>query len=157
MGAKNNDRQQITKMAHRHGVENIIDIIDWQPSDKVNSYIFSSKVCLVPHNDFEHTQTTVPHKLFQYMICSKPVLVSSCRPLERIVNETRSGLVFDANNSNDLAKKMIELYLKPEQAAIMGQNGFHAALGSYAWHHDAKRLIQMYRELDQKRLEDSAK
>lgn len=155
VGANNHNRQQITQMAQRHGVDDIVEIIDWQPFEKINSYIFSSRVCLVPHNDFEHTQTTVPHKLFQYMICSKPVLVSNCRPLARIVNETQSGLVFEADNSNDLANKLIKLYQEPEQASIMGQNGWHAALGSYAWRHDAKRLIQMYKELDQMRHADS--
>ena len=152
VGAKNHDRQQITKMARLYGVDDIVEIIDWQPFDKISSYIFSSRVCLVPHNNFEHTQTTVPHKLFQYMICSKPVLVSNCRPLARIVNETQSGLVFEANNSNDLAKKLIRLYREPEQATKMGENGSRAANGSYAWRHDAKRLVQMYEELEKSQI-----
>ena len=148
VGADNHSRQQISNLAKRNNVDDIVEIVDWQPFEKMNSYIFSSQVCLVPHNDFEHTQTTVPHKLFQYMICAKPVIVSSCRPLARIVNETQSGLVFETNNSNDLAQKLVRIYREPEQSAEMGQNGYRAATGKYAWHHDAKRLNQMYHNLE---------
>ena len=147
VGAKRDNRPQIESLARHFGVDDIVEVIDWQPFDKIISYIFSSSVCLVPHNDFEHTQTTVPHKLFQYMICRKPVLVSNCRPLARIVNDARCGLVFEANNYADFAKKLVALYQDSEQMAIMGQNGHRAALGSYSWRHDSKRLVQMYDEL----------
>lgn len=53
-------------------------------------------------------------------------------------------------------KEMIKLYLEPKQSAIVGQNGCHAALGSYAWRHDEKRLVQMYQELEQVRSSGSA-
>ena len=52
-----------------------------------------------PHEDFEHTQTTVPHKLFQYMMGRKTVLVSDCAPLKRIIGDNEAGYVFKAGGS----------------------------------------------------------
>ena len=150
VGAKGDQANQILSDAATLNVEDMVEVIGWQPFKKVNSYVMASKVCLVPHNDFEHTHTTVPHKLFQYMICSKPVLVSSCRPLKRIVEDTKAGVVFRANDPGDLAKKFIYMYENSHALNDMGLNGREAALGKYAWRHDAERLIDFYAGLSSK-------
>lgn len=144
VGAGKQDRSQILSEICNLGIGDIVEVIGWQPFHKVKSYVLASDVCLVPHNNFEHTQTTVPHKLFQYMICKKPVLVSSCKPLARIVKQTGSGLVFEANDCQNLADKLLYMYQHPEQLIEMGLHGQQAALGEYAWRHDAQRLIQLY-------------
>jgi len=148
VGARGQQQQMIEQEAQMLGISDLIDIIGWQPFNKVNSYMLASKVGIVPHNNFEHTQTTVPHKLFQYMICAKPVLVSDCRPLARIVKETGAGYVFTANDPEDLAKKLIEIYNHPQEALQKGKNGKKAALGSYAWRNDANQLLMMYTKLE---------
>jgi glycosyltransferase involved in cell wall biosynthesis len=115
--------------------------------EKVSNYILASHVCLIPHNNFEHTQTTVPHKLFQAMVCKKPVLVSDCKPLKRIIIETQAGKIFKANNNEDFAEKLISMYFDTKALAKFGDNGYKAACGEYAWRHDAARLNQIYSEL----------
>jgi len=141
-------RQQIMQIANKANAIDYLELVDWVPSNKVNSYIAASKVCLVPHNDFEHTNTTVPHKLFQYMIMKKPVIVSSCKPLKRIVEDTGSGLVFNANNSESLADCLIKLYKDGNKIAEKyGENGHQAALGKYSWKNDSGRLVRMYKDV----------
>ncbi len=130
------------------GAQDNVDIVQWQPFDTARSYIAASGACLVPHNDSEHTQTTVPHKLFQYMISGKPVVVSDVRPLRRIVEETQAGLVFKANDPRSLAEALITLHDTPGLAERLGENGRRAAAGPYAWRHDARRLVEVYRSLD---------
>jgi len=114
----------------------------------VNSYVMGSKVCLVPHNASEHTHTTIPHKLFQYMICGKPVLVSDCRPLARVVRRSGSGRIFTADDSDSFAEELVWMYHHENQVEQMGQNGRIAALGEFSWQHDARRLVGMYKDLD---------
>lgn len=147
VGANPKQRITIEKMVKTYGVQDRVEIIGWLPFDKINSYIFASKVCLVPHNDFEHTQTTVPHKLFQYMICAKPVLVSDCAPLARIVHDSDAGFIFKADDPESFARKLSYMHQHPEASARKGLSGRKAALGPYAWQHDAKRLCVMYDEL----------
>lgn len=124
-----------------------VEVLSWQPFDKVNSYVMASDVCLVPHNDFEHTQTTIPHKLFQYMICGKPVLVSDCRPLKRIIKQSKAGAIFKANDEKDLAKTLINMASHPAQLAEMGLNGQKAAMGPFSWKIDAEKLVRLYESL----------
>ncbi|MBI9079245.1 MAG: glycosyltransferase family 4 protein [Pseudodesulfovibrio sp.] len=148
VGAGEENAKMLRDRAELLGISDIVEIILWQPFDKVNSYIHASRVCLVPHNDFEHTHTTVPHKLFQYMVCKKPILVSDCRPLKRIVEETDSGFVFRANDPADFSNQLAFIHANEELAHSKAENGYKAALGPLAWKHDANRLVTLYKELD---------
>lgn len=145
-GAENQDL--LERKARDLGLADLVEVIRWQPFHAVSSYILASRVCLVPHNDFEHTQTTVPHKLFQYMICERPVLVSDCRPLRRIVEETGGGYVFRAGDPADFADQLAAIHADPAQAAECGRRGREAALGPFAWRHDAARLVALYAGLE---------
>ncbi len=149
VGIQNDDQQKyFMKMAKEANASQYVELINWVPSYKVNSYIAASEVCLVPHNNFEHTNTTVPHKLFQYMMMKKPIIVSSCAPLKRIVEDAKCGLVFNANDSNDLAFCLAELYKNwNELSEKYGVNGYQAALGRYSWKNDSQSLVNMYNEL----------
>ena len=149
VGANENKRKSIVSEAEALGVSEAVTVLGRQPFSKVGSYILASNVCLVPHNNLEHTQTTIPHKLFQYMICGKPVLVSDCRPLSRVVALSKSGRIFNANDSDSLAKELLWMYHHPDELAVMGENGRIAALGMFSWRHDASRLVNMYEEIDQ--------
>ncbi len=134
----------INQFRAENGVESHIDALGWQPYSRVQSYIKASDVCLVPHNDFEHTQTTVPHKLFQYMICAKPVLVSDCRPLKRIVESADAGFVFRASDPEDFARTVIQMYESRSAFPEYGARGRRAALGPFSWTHDAKRMLDIF-------------
>lgn len=149
VGAKEDQEKKILTFAVSLDVKYLVQIVSWQPFEKVNSYIMASRVCLVPHDDFEHTHTTLPHKLFQYMICSRPVLVSSCRPLKRVIEDTQAGVVFKASDPRNLADKLVYMYKNPDKLKIMGNNGRKAALGKYAWRHDAKKLLDFYSTLSE--------
>lgn len=138
------DRTELEELAAQLGVSNSVTIVPWVAAEDVSDYLRASEICLVPHNDFEHTQTTVPHKLFQYMLCGKPVLASDCRPLARIVSGTGAGSVFVANDAGSMAQCLIEMRDDPKSLLRMGECGKRAARGNYSWAHDQTRLVELY-------------
>ena len=69
----------------------------------------------------------------------KPVLVSSCPPLKRVVEDSECERVFEEGNSNDMAKKIYEMFKDSNFLNNMGENGKWAALTKYSWKNDAKR------------------
>ncbi|HEC35150.1 MAG TPA: glycosyltransferase WbuB [Anaerolineae bacterium] len=127
-------------------LEERVTFIGWQPFERVPSFIALSTVCLVPSESNPQTEATIPHKLFQYMLLGKPVVVSSCRPLRRVVEETGGGLVFEAGNSYSLAQAVIQLK-DPELREQMGRAGRQAALGKYNWERASEKLLGVYEEL----------
>lgn len=130
------------------GADKYVKIVPRVPSSLVSEYIRSSAVCLVPHNDTEHTNTTIPHKLFQYMLLEKPVLVSDCPPLKRVVEDAKCGLVFQRNNPSEMAQMFIKMATNPDKMKDWARNGRIAAFGPYAWRHDAERLVAMYGKIN---------
>ncbi len=131
-------------ISRRLGIEQSIRFEGWQPHGRLKSYMMAADVCLVPHRRTPHTDATIPHKLFQYMYCAKPVVVSDCLPLQRIVEETESGLVFENDDPASLARSVIELAGRPELRSAMGDRGHAAVLERFNWKVEAARLVEMY-------------
>jgi glycosyltransferase involved in cell wall biosynthesis len=144
---KNSDA--LRQMARKLGIASHICFEGWQDFQKFPSYIEASDVCLIPHLKNVHTDNTIPHKLFHYMLMEKPVVVSDCNPLRRIVEETRCGLVFESNNPEQLAARIIELFENPQLRAEFGQHGREAVSQKYNWTTAAKQLVTVYRQLEQ--------
>jgi glycosyltransferase involved in cell wall biosynthesis len=105
----------------------------------------------VPHLKTVHTDATIPHKLFHYMYLERPVIVSNCRPLERIVREVDAGLVYPAGEAAPLAEAILTLAANPDAAQAMAQRGRAAVLERYHWEATAQDLVQMYKGLRQEK------
>ncbi|WP_332897462.1 glycosyltransferase family 4 protein [Haladaptatus sp. CMSO5] len=130
-----------------HGVMDAMTFTGWVDFEAVPAYMAASDVCLVPHASTPHTNTTIPHKLFQYMAMGKPVLVSDVPPLERVVGETGAGVVATADDADAMAAALLELGTDQERAAQWGENGRRAVAERYNWMHDAKTLRETYDSL----------
>jgi len=147
IGLKNNSyATYLNNLVIKNNLQNYVKLGYWIPFNEIEENIVNSDLCVVPHNNIEHTQTTIPHKLFQYMAMSKPILVSDVRPLKRVVEETKSGFIFKAGDAEDCAKKIKEA-IESNNLKEYGENGRKATEGNYNWNHDAKRLLSIYKEL----------
>lgn len=138
----------LVQLSKELNIENYVSFEGWQPHEKLSSYIKASDICLIPHLKTAHTDNTIPHKLFQYMIFEKPVVSSNCNPLIRIINETEAGVIFSSNNENDLATKIITLYNQPNLRNKMGIKGKNAVIERYNWDMTSMNLINIYTKLE---------
>lgn len=129
-------------------IEDNVVFTGWIDFKNLPAYIAASDVCLVPHRRSGHTDTTIPHKIFQYMLMGKPVVSTDCKPLKRIVGEEKCGIVVEARNPDEMAKAIIELYKNPSKAQKMGEEGRNAVLEKYNWAKDSERLAKVYRGLN---------
>ncbi|WP_239524464.1 glycosyltransferase family 4 protein [Halogeometricum borinquense] len=118
------------------------------PFEDVPSYIDASDVCLVPHQSTGHTETTVPHKLFQYMAMSRPVVVTDVEPLRRVVEDADAGVVVRADDPAGFALAFVELATDHERARRLGENGRRAVENRYCWDTAGESLCACYRTLD---------
>lgn len=136
---------QLHDLAAGLGSADAVEFTGWRPLWEVPSYISASDVCLVPYNPTIHTHASGPHKLFQYWMMRKPVVVSSCRSLRRIVEQTKGGLVFAAGDPQDLALSLVKLHRDRALRCALAANGHQAAVsGDYSWRHAAIRLNDVY-------------
>lgn len=131
-------------LATQLNVANMVSFEGWQPHQKLPAYILASDVCLIPHLKTEHTDNTIPHKLFHYMLLKKPVISSDCAPIKRILDDSKAGFIYQSGNEKELAEKIIYAHDHPKLLIEMGQRGRKAVLEKYNWENTAKTLIGLY-------------
>lgn len=133
------------KIIKENNLEEKVEIVGWQPFEKVYTYQYLSDVCIIPHNSNEHTDNTIPHKIYQYMMVGKPIIVSSCPPIARITNDAKSGLVFKAGDSKDFAKQILEFYNNRELSASCAKNGIRYTFEEgNNWDNEGNKLAKLY-------------
>lgn len=140
-------KPELEELTRSLGLEEQIWFEGWQAQALLKSYILGSDICLVPHLKTVHTDATIPHKLFHYMYYEKPVVVSNCRPLKRIVEAEKAGLVYEAGNAEALAQAILKLAETPTERVEMGRRGRAAVLERYNWDATVQGLIGVYQQL----------
>jgi glycosyltransferase involved in cell wall biosynthesis len=138
----------LEKLSKELNIEKNVVFTGWVDFKYVPSYLAASSVCLVPHSASGHTDTTIPHKLFQYMAMKKPVIATNVKPIKRILEETRSGMAIHSGDYNKMAQFIIKLHHDKQYARKLGINGRRAVETKYNWKNEAKKLAQIYNELE---------
>lgn len=140
--------QQLKELVEKLNVSSMVSFEGWQAPQKLPAYLSISNAGLIPHLKTKHTDNTIPHKLFQYMLLQKPVIATNCDPLVRILNSSRAGLIYESNQEEDLAQQIIRLHQNDEMATEMGINGKKAVIDQYNWNSTAQNLIHLYQQVE---------
>ncbi len=138
------DRTALEHLARQLALEGNVLFKGWLPFDQAMNELAQADLALLPPVRSEHTETTVPHKLFQYMYFAKPIIASDCAPLKRIVEETGAGVIFRAGDARDLAEKVMWLLERPELWQKMGEKGREVVERKYNWENESKKLLRIY-------------
>jgi glycosyltransferase involved in cell wall biosynthesis len=136
-------KSRLQEMIRRHKLDSRVEFLGHLPLNGVAANLAMADAALIPHLKTAHTDSTIPHKIFQYMYANKPVIASDCIPLERIVSQTKSGVVFKSDSAADLAGKIIKLYNK--EVTILPARRWVEQ--KYNWDKDASVLVSSYESL----------
>jgi glycosyltransferase involved in cell wall biosynthesis len=139
--------EYLRSLVERTGVGDVVEFAGWQPFGMIWSYIEASDLCIVPHQRNPHTDTTIPHKIFQYMLLGKPVIVSDCPPLERVIEDAGAGVVFRHDDPDDFAERVIELWADPSLRGRIAASGREAFFDRWNWEATSGPLVRLYEDL----------
>ena len=140
-----NNRKELEELVKDQDLKACITFTGFQKFEKLPSYIKICDIGLIPHISTPHIETTMPNKIFQFMMLGKPVIVSSTKPMMRIVEETKCGWIFKERDSDDLARAIIEAK-ESSQIEILGKNGKAAVEKKYNWQKTVEPLLELYRD-----------
>lgn len=118
-----------------------------RPFKRINYYIENVNINLIPHVKNEHTDHTIPHKLFQIMLQKAPVLVSSCTPLKRYITSHNAGFVFEAGNAKNLQDVILTMKSNPSEVKNRIENAFRITSTEYNWEKESEKLITLVKSL----------
>ena len=91
-----------------------------------------------------NTRYASANKLFEAMMCGKPVLMSKGTAMSDIVDKENSGILVDSRNVEELKAAIIKLKEAPELCQQLGANGREAYEQRYNWEVMRKRLLGLY-------------
>lgn len=138
-------RTWLINIAKSEMVDQSVDFIEWPGHNNLASYIKVAKICMIPQPKILSNDTTIPHKLFEYMSKGKNLIVSDAAPLKRIIEETNAGEVFKSFDEKDFACK-VEKIIKSNKS--YGENGITWVKEKYNWKIDEKILIDLYEKIN---------
>lgn len=136
--------EELKHLARKEGVEQMVTFFGWQPFDEMQKYFALADLFLIPHSKSEHTDNTIPHKIFQYMYAKKPIVSSNCAPLVRIITEAKAGLVYQYDDPQDFSDKVKMLMKGEVKDRIDVDFAYQLVLEKYNWEKDSGRLLKIY-------------
>ena len=108
--------------------------------------MMKSTIALIPHIRSEHTNTTIPNKIFQHMYAQIPTLSTNCDPLKRIIEQERVGLIYEHNNCKDFVEKL-QILITDKTNNKYGINGKKAVIEKYNWNAQLSILEKIYSKI----------
>ncbi len=119
--------------------------IPWIDLSELPAYLELSDICIAPFVKNPQHESGIANKIFDYMLGSKPLIVSDCKPQKDLVEKTNCGIVF--SNCDELIEAMIRLLNDSNLRQKMGKNGYNAIVKDYNLGNIKENLISVYSEL----------
>lgn len=132
----------LKELSHKLNLSARVIFKGWIKHNLIGKYLVESDIGVIPHGSTNHTNTTVPNKLFDYMAYSKPVLASDTEPVRRIVESENCGIIYKHDSPEDFRDKLMQL-IDLKTRNVMGNNGRKAVEQKYNWEEDSKNLLAL--------------
>jgi glycosyltransferase involved in cell wall biosynthesis len=112
---------------------------------KVPEYIGAMDICVAPHRS--DTNQASPVKIFDYMACGRPIVVSDVEVTREIVGNRRLALLISPERSDHLSQAIIDLIEDQEKANAMSLEARRCAVDSFDRKKISENLINSAKEL----------
>jgi len=110
----------------------------------IPSIVSDSYLCVIPHKKNPYMDNALPIKLYEAMAASRPVVVTNCLEMARLVNEEKCGVVTKCD-AKSLSEGIEYLISNPAIAEEMGFRGREAIEKRHSWKHRAETIRKCLR------------
>ena len=148
-------RTAIEQLSRDLSVAEKVTCVGAVPFQEVPAYIKALQVAVIPHLIDEHTNHTIPHKLFQYLAMGKLVVTSDLAPIRRILRDLDAGVIVNEWSPQGFADAIV-------QASSLLRSGKHDPAGqvaalrkNYGFERMIEPLVSLYNELGSSTLDSS--
>ncbi|MCK4830518.1 glycosyltransferase family 4 protein, partial [bacterium] len=104
-------------------------------------YYKASKIVVIPSR-----WDVSPITLYEAMASGKPVVASNIGGIPDLIDDGKTGFLFDPENVEDLSKKIIRLLTDEELRVVMGRAAREKAR-QYDWSNIADSTVEIYKEV----------
>jgi glycosyltransferase involved in cell wall biosynthesis len=95
-----------------------------QPKSIIPDFCNASDVCTAVLKKVDTFKTVYPNKVFDYMSCSKPILIGIDGVARQLVEESGSGYYVDPEDVVQFKSQILKLYLNEDLRYKLGESGY---------------------------------
>lgn len=113
------------------GLESVVQFESYPPSDKLPRMLASCDIGVCSYHLNEFTHQTLPGKLFEFMAVGLPILSSARRPVVRVLEKEKCGVVYPSRDPQAIAETLRPLIEDVSFRRKMGKRGVKAIEDTY--------------------------
>jgi glycosyltransferase involved in cell wall biosynthesis len=92
-----------------------------------------------------NSNIATPNKLFEAMVCGRPIICTKETYCAEVVEQEQIGLTVDCKEE-DIKQAIIKLRDDRELRERLGRNALRAAITKYNWQKEERKLLELYRK-----------
>jgi len=116
--------------------------------EKIPFYINLASVCVAPFIRARNEKIGLsPLKIYEYLACGKPVIASDIKGAGDLLRHSNAGIAVKPEDPVELANAIIKLLKDEELRRQMGENGRKVVVNNYSWDHTAKKTIEVFEKI----------
>jgi glycosyltransferase involved in cell wall biosynthesis len=119
----------------------------YMPSEQWVPILSTADICVEPCPANPLNNISTMNKLMDYMALAKPIVAYDLT--EHRVTADESALYAQSDDEVDMARQFARLIEEPELRTRLGAIGCERVKQHLAWHHQRKRLLNVYNDLTQ--------
>jgi len=137
----------LRKMAQFLQIEDIITFTGRISHDEVQDYYSLIDIAPLPRKGHKVCELVSPLKPFEAMASGKVVITSNVQALAEIIEHGHTGLIFEKDNSMDLAEKLESVISNSELRVTLGANARDWVVENHSWEIVSRRVVDLYQQI----------
>jgi glycosyltransferase involved in cell wall biosynthesis len=135
-------RQAAEEAARALGIADRVTFTGKIPHSEMPAHLAAMDIGVMPASNTFGS----PVKVFEYMAMGRPAVGPRYRPLEEAIDEARTGLIFQADDLEDLRRCLSELVGDAGKREAMGRAARQKVLDHHQWRHNAQAALDLLPE-----------
>lgn len=116
--------ENIKSLVNKYDLHESVKLLGRKPASDMPKYFSSSDALIVTLKNDDILRVTLPAKVQSYMASGKPILAAISGEGNRIIKDSKCGLVGEAEDHIKLYENVIKLFnMSEEERNILGNNG----------------------------------
>jgi glycosyltransferase involved in cell wall biosynthesis len=129
----------------------LIDKVHWLgyiPHDRIKHYLVNADIGVAPGlRTRQYENPGICTKLFEYMICSLPIVSADHPHRKKYIDECHCGRTVPPQDASAWAEAIAWLLDHREESQAMGSRGQEMVLDHYTWEQEQSRFLAFYESL----------
>ena len=142
----------VIRSVEQHGLADLVMFVGPVPYDQVPSYINACDILVAPYNILRTPSRRnkgigSPLKVLEYMACGKPSIGSNLPQVSDLVEDGRTGILFQQGDAGSFARSIMLLAKDANQRERLGNSALAAARSVYSWDALAEQISSIIKEV----------